>query len=763
VEGASVRPRPPFAAAGGRATDASGDAPTAVRGRLRLSIAAYVVVFAVLLARLIAASGTSYGRGNNPVDARLLTWTQASVARSLRDAPRSLFDAPIFHPAPDQLAGAESYLSNQIVFGPVFWATGNAVLAANAVILASYPIGALAMERLLLALGAAPLVAWVTGLLFALGPMAVPANIQITQYLPLYLPLTALVLRRLRDRPTWARACLFAVVFLLAVTSSYYMAVLAGLVAAGWTAIELASSRPGRGTFVARVVPAGAVVALALVAISRPYLERHAAEVHAASVRAAARATRPEGVAPQPAGEAPGPAGAAPGVPPAPTSGSVARPDERSAGDVPLVVLLFWPPRIDVSLVVAIAGLAAFASRSRVARALAARGVVFVALGAGLLLVILTGTLTPLPSFLGFFRNPFRLTAVTGFGVALLSGAALEAARAATRRPVGALAALAVAGILVATRGREVVSPTLDPVAPLTRDAAVYRELARVAGSEGGGPLLELPASGPQRDMLFTDAMVASTVHDLPLVTGFGPVFPLHWPLVASAIDRLPAPDALQELVDMTGLRWILLRPERDWPTASARDDMAARLDVPADARRPLDGFVLLHVDRPQAHGEWADALRRGYVPGTSLLGAPYEPLPAGAAGGEITAPAAAATTAGHLLSLPIAIANRGAWTWPGALSGNGGAPGEAFVAVRWWPAPTGGAARGGSAAWGSDVGLRRDVSPGDVLRQALLVPAPRAPGRWVVRLEVAQRIAGRPARPLAVPADVGVSIEPAR
>ena len=72
---------------------------------------------------------------------------------------------------------------------------------ANAVALASYPLAALAMDRLLLALGCGGLVAWTGGLLFALGPLRVPGNLQVLQYPNVYLPLLALALMRLRREP----------------------------------------------------------------------------------------------------------------------------------------------------------------------------------------------------------------------------------------------------------------------------------------------------------------------------------------------------------------------------------------------------------------------------------------------------------------------------------------------------------------------------------------------------------------------------------
>jgi hypothetical protein len=715
-----------------------------LRSPWALVLASYGVVFALLLARLLVASPAAFGRGNNPVDSRLLAWTQAAVAQKLLVAPNELFDAPIFHPAPAQLAGAENFLSSQVVFAPVFWLSGNAVLAANALIVLSFPLAAFAMERLLASLGASRLVAWAVGLLFALGPLAVPANIQLTQYLILYLPLVALTTRRLRTDPSWRRAAELGGAYLLAVFSSYYMAALATLVLAVWLPLELARPNAGRTRFLVRAGVVAVAVGALLVWFSQPYIERRADALDVFALRSLGRSQPPVGVsAPDRSIIAVAPASVTPSVTP-----SSADPVAPAGGDrprpwPPLWVRLAWPPLVDVSLLLSAVGLVAIGSRSAIARRLAVRGAVVAGLGVAALLSFLSGALTPLPTPLAFFRNPFRLTAVTGFGVALLAAAALEATRARLGTRRGAAVTVVMAAILLATRGRELVSPTLDPVAPLARDAAAYREIGAFAALGGGGPLLELPVDGARRDALLTDSMVASTIHGLPLVTGFGPVFPLHWPLIARAIDRLPRPDGLQELVDLTGLRWVLLRPASDWPRAEVRAEMARVLAQAGADRFESDGYLLQRIDLPPRHPEWAAALGRGYRHGQSLLGTPYAIRPPASFAGTITAPAEATTTPGALLELPVEIRNRSTWTWPGVLSPNGGVPGEIFVAARWWPRgdAAGGSGDGGrSALAGIDLGLRRDLPAGEALAQALVLPAPAIVGAYDLGLRLAQR-----------------------
>src|SRR5262249_41910742 len=159
-----------------------------------------------------------------------------------------------------QLSGTEHFLSSQLVFLPTYLVSGNALLGANVVAMLSYPLAALAMQRLLLALGCAGAVAWVGGLVFALGPMRVPGNLQILQHENLSLPLVALLLHRLRARPAAAGALLLAGAFALGAFSSYYLAVMLTLLVGLWTLVELRRRDSDRARFLAWTVVSVAVV-----------------------------------------------------------------------------------------------------------------------------------------------------------------------------------------------------------------------------------------------------------------------------------------------------------------------------------------------------------------------------------------------------------------------------------------------------------------------------------------------------------------------
>src|SRR6185369_3125372 len=196
------------------------------------------------------------------------------------------------------------------------------------------------------------------------------------------------------------------------------------------------------------------------------------------------------------------------------------------------------------------------------------------------------------------------------------------------------------------------------------------------------------------------------------------------------AIDRLPDPEALRELVDLTGVKWILLRPADEWPRNRMRDDLVELISGVGAVRLEVDGYLLQRIDLVPQHPGWGQALERGYRPGESLLGTSYAILAPTAFDGAIAAPPRARAFSGEIVEIPIEIANRGTAGWPGALSGNGGAPGEIFVAARWWPSevrPSSPRREVTPPVAGIDTGLRRDLPSGEAMRQVLSLPVPKS------------------------------------
>jgi len=96
-----------------------------------------------------------------------LAWTMAWDAHALLHPPWRLYDANAFHPYPRSLTFADHLLPEAVMVAPVFWATGNAVLASNVAVVLALAFSATAMFLLVRHLTASPAAAFVAGLAYA--------------------------------------------------------------------------------------------------------------------------------------------------------------------------------------------------------------------------------------------------------------------------------------------------------------------------------------------------------------------------------------------------------------------------------------------------------------------------------------------------------------------------------------------------------------------------------------------------------------------
>ncbi len=678
-----------------------------MRTRHGWPVLAYAILFVVLALPWLRTSADAVPFGNPFAfadDARFWVWQLGWVAHAMATAPASLLQANINHPAPAQLTSSELLASTQLLAVPAVRLTGNAVLVANAIVWLSYPFAAWAAYRLLLALGCDAVVAWTGGLVFALGPLRVPANLEVIHYLNGYLALAALALHRLRDAPDGRRTIALFVVLTAGAASGYYLAAMLAATAALWTAIELARARPARGRFLVRAAIAAGAASAVLVVISIPYLRR------------------PELALGQDVG----------GIQPV-----------RLGALTPLALatylrLLFGT----VPLLLAIAGLAAIVGGGAVARRLAIAGVVVTA--AGLVVVFPSHAVASAiaASPLRFLRAEFRLATVAGLGTTLCAAAALEAVRARIGARAARVAAIATALLVVVTLGTSLSGTKPDRIAAAGGDRPVFQAVAAATRGDPG-PLLGLPLADahPERrggtlpfGQLESDDMVGSLAHWLPLVTGHTGYPPLHRGVLLEMLRALPRDDALDELVDLTHLRWLLLRPPDYWPDATLRERLLALPGVVRTFER--DGWVLARVDRPVRRRGWYEAIAAGYRPGRTLLGTPLEPIaPADAVGViEAAAPSPDTIRPGGLVLLDLRIRNAGARAWPVVVPT--GAPTALLVhgVARWTPVD------GASTTAAPDVvPLRRDVPVGDTLRQVVPLAAPATVGDYDLVVSLAQ------------------------
>ncbi|MFM8411656.1 MAG: hypothetical protein ACKOCT_15435, partial [Alphaproteobacteria bacterium] len=531
------------------------------------SAVAYTLLFAFLARDWIGVAAHSSPLGNPAVDASYVTWILWWGAKALTTDPSRLYDAPMFHPTPRMLTASEHFLSSQLVFAPVWALTDNPVLAANVVSLVSYPLAGFAMDRLLRAMGLGVAASWTGGLAFALGPPRLPGSNHMPQMLGFFLPAIVLALIRAREEPGPRRFACFALLLLLALFSSYYLAVMVVLVVTTWTLLDVLREPRGATRFVATVAGIGLACSALLALFSIPWMS---------------------------------------GQPAAPFAGGL-------PGS--LLPPFLWQPRDDwVEPLLGLAGSAALLSPRR--RFPATAGLAIALLATGFIAAV---ALFGLPDFilpvLGFFRFFPRMQLVTSFGVAILAGCAVQMAADRRGQPAAALVAATACLALSWTLGPRMSHPSEhdvvwgQPEGPWNRqhpgraDAIAYRRIGELARREGGGAMVEVGLPP-------WNAMVDATWHEMPLVDGYTTLWP---PQYFGVLPRKGSASGLDELVDISHLRWVIFPPSRRWTEPIDRERLLRELlAMPMTTRFDVGDFVLVRLDRPPAHPAWFETLAAG-------------------------------------------------------------------------------------------------------------------------------------------------------
>jgi hypothetical protein len=658
------------------------DAPAPTRRELLAAAALATVAFAVLAwpwVRQALVAIPDPAAANNAAwgaDARLILWILAWDVHALVHEPLRLFDAPIFHPGPRMLAGSEHLLGHLPLTGPIALLTGNHVLAANAAGFASY-LGAgvvgYACFRLV-GLGAGASAAAAVAL--TLGPLRVPVDLHVLQYPGWALPLV--VAAAARDRPVQA-----AVAVALAIFTSYYVAAMVAAVLAVEVPLAAAARGPRAAT---RLATAGATAFVALAAISLPYVPLVAS--------------------------------------PRPDVAGV----QRFVGDWMLARLANpLDPEFGMGLPVALLvplGLLAPAFLRRRPPARWWRWVAFVAIG----VVVARGTFADTP--LGALRAISRFILLAHFGLVGLAAEGVALVLAVLPGRARGAAAVAVVAAILASRAGDLAS------APFTRTLTPerIRPVDRFLAAAPRGPLLQLPPGGAAPTLLLrqSEAMVQQIVHGQPLVDGHTGFTPWWASAVREEAWRLPEPRAAQALVDLTGLRWVLVPASAYPPTDLARwgAGRSAALEPVPDVGPDRLFRVPLAPRRP-----WAAAIARGAPePGKTILGTPLAPLAPSAAIGRVTfARPPGWANAGGLLPLEVEVQHLGDADWPALAPAH--APARLLVGLRasWHPLAA------EPEAPEEIVRLPRDVIAGERMACTVRVRTPETPGHYTLTLSLVQ------------------------
>jgi hypothetical protein len=642
-------------------------------------------------------------------DFYLITWTLSWVSHALATAPSTLFDGNTFFPAKLTVAYSESMLGYLPSFAPVYWASGNPILASNVTAALTYPLSALFMYRFArLYVGEAA--AALSGFFYAftIARYAMPPHLQSMgiQYFPLALLAIEQWLRRAQVR---FLLVLFVALTLQCASSAYllyavFLMVCPFVLAAAWQHRATLDRRGLLGLAVAGVASAAAVAALMW-----PYL-----------------LLRDQGLVPS------------------------YDDDHTSLGLMPyfakkfLLRTLFdegigW---IGYGLVVV-----ALLWRGRAARWPKRAALLLVVVGCVASLgpridlgwVELWSPYVLLRAIPGFatIRQPGRFAVIAQLGFALLAGLGADRLLRAWRPAVASLAAGSLA--LTALVAMQPFPPLPLHVVPV--HGAVPPAYRWLRDHGGGRAVLELPPA-PGLDRRAYRAYL-STWHWQPILDGYAANAPRHGEYVYWIAQHLPAQATLQRIVDLVDVGWILLHRDELDPAVVARWQEV-----------PLDGIETV--------GEWGgDRLYRVTLPPhddrrarllsarETLNGLPIAPLASDCAGTLALAEGAPAQSPREVTRVRVQLTNHGSQSWPGL----GFLPRDLVALEAITVHPDG-------SAWGGPwrTPLPDDVAPGSPLAAFVRFETPNLPGRYTLRVRViqpSQGILDRCVTPLDVPLEV--------
>lgn len=689
-----------------------------------LAHVAAVVAFYAAMAVVVLSPGLSDMWQSNALpetksaaheaDINLINWVLAWDWHALTTAPASLFQANIFHPAPNALASSEHLLGHLPVFGPAFAITGNAVFASQFNLLICFALSGAAVYALLRHWGTGAAAAIFAGMVYSFASARLLLVAHSHLLAGYHLPLALIAFDRCLRRPGWGSAAAFASLFLLQILASYYLAYMAALAMLGYGA-GVVWARRGRVPLRA-IVLLGTTSAVALaifVAISLPYLQlARSGAIPDYDDRALLAASTGqwrsylERAFPSPRG---GP---------------------------------YVPPRLYLGWSVLLAAAAAFGWRRGASplvpwAAAGALGLAFVCylMGIGPTTEVM-GTRVNMPySWLrdvvpGFssMRVPRRFSVFVALGVACLAG--LGAERLLARRArgwilVAILMVVAAWDLGLARRKFDALQQPVGAMLP-----PIYKHVAVLPPA----PLLELPIRGAGA-YFFTGAivesrrMLASTHHWLPLLNGQSGYPPASYWTVVSMAQALPDLAALELLTRATGLRYVLVHTKELSPL-----DIERWEDPPGlrELHRAGGDRLFAIVDPPPA-----DLTERLLATGEqthTLLGTPIEPLPEAGrrAAVTVTHSFSEETFVNHIVVVRGTVTNASQLRWPSVSTSTSNL---VVVRCRWRIAP----GYPVTTRVPFEASLPLDLAPGESLDFAFQCTAPTDEAKYLLQIGVAQ------------------------
>lgn len=654
----------------------------------------------------LPAAGGVWGRA----DLDLLVWILAWTSHALATRPLDLFQANIFHPAPDTLASSENLLGLAPLAAPLFWITQNPILTYNVTVLVVVWLAALCTFALVREWTGSAAAAFLAGAAFALGPQLTGSWIRLHCSAVHFFPLVLLLAWRAARAPRAGTLATLALVTALQLLAGIYVAFeLAVLLAAFAPALVLEARRHGRSG----VAPlAGlAVGALALGVVAPAYLRVRASGTLPPLADALAHVTT---TSPEPA------------------------------------AVLHWLLD-DLSLplaVLALVGLLAGPAPLHLRLALLLAAYLGFALGAGTRLSLVPGSGLPslyelamrlVPGFAGM-RSSSRFVLVALLALDLLAGLGAARVLALVRQRFAARGARLAAALACAAAVLLVVTRSPRPPLPLVTvplGGVAFAAHGWLQKHGAGGAVLDVPVMKSSMDgmaLLATGrAMLGSTLHFLPLLNGYTGHPPAGSHLVLTLAQRLPDPAAFAALCAIAPPRWVVVHGgllHGDEPAAWHR--AAGELGLLTAATFGRDTIY----DAGPACGRLARqnlAATTSADGGRTFGGVPLTPLARESVAVRLTASPPERIAAGSFLWLWIDVRNEGSAVLPGFA---GAVPNTVMLQPRWIDATT------RAVVSGEAIPLGVDLAPGETVRAQVPLVIPNVPGTY--RLEVGVLQQGR-------------------
>lgn len=232
-----------------------------------------VFFFFLILAVVFTAplSLAPHERAVNDGDPLHISWATAWDAHQMVRAPWDLFESNTFFPYRSSLAFSDHFLGLALVSAPVFYLTGNALLAQNVALIVTLALSAFGMYALVVYLTGRKDAAIVAGVVYVFHAYTfheLPrAQVLSTQWLPLML----LYLHRSFVEGGRRNAVLFAMFFLLQGLACTYYLLYVALVLSVWIPVYTLMVPGGRKRLAGLMVPLG-VSGGVFILLAIPYL-----------------------------------------------------------------------------------------------------------------------------------------------------------------------------------------------------------------------------------------------------------------------------------------------------------------------------------------------------------------------------------------------------------------------------------------------------------------------------------------------------------